>query len=341
VRSLIAVSLLLVMIVLAPTLTHDIFAKSKDSKAKDAIIKALGKSVEGKYSKISEMGYQLFGDNSTVVFWNKTTGPVIPPKPPTCLPTEHLENGKCVPNVTPSPTNTTKVVIVGDVSGTAVRDGIAKQNPELVIALGDLGYKSTLSWFKTEYVNKFPNLRCVVGNHEAASEDGSSSLEKEAKALCKDSWKVKVGNSVLFYGFNTNGNLDTQLGEAQDVLMDSTYMNGITSVHFVSHKPICSTPPNSHHPLELSKTFCNNLIQYTPNGVKVYFDNGHNHVLAQTKDGLTTTSGAGGKSHYDCGTNAVWIFCNNKSNGYLLYTINTINGDTTSKFYDASGKVIN
>lgn len=330
---------MLLALFLAPTLTHDLFAKSKDSKAKDAIIKALGKSVEGHYAKISEMSYQLFGSNNTVVFWNKTTGPVVPPSPPTCLPTEHFENGKCVPNVIPTNTTGSVVAIVGDVSGTAVRDGIKKVNPDLVIVVGDLGYQSSLSWFKSNYYNAFDHVRCVVGNHED-TEDGSASLLKEAKALCGESWYQKVGNATLFIGVNTNGNLDTQLGSVQDLLMNTVFMDGITNVHFVSHKPICSTPPNSHHPLELDKTFCNNLIQYTPTGVKIYFDNGHNHVYAETKDDLTKTVGSGGKSHYSCGTNAVWIYCNNKDYGFLAYTINATNGDSVSHFYGTTGKVI-
>ncbi len=329
---------MLLALLVAPTLTHDLFAKSKDSKAKDVIIKALGKSVEGHYAKIAEMGYQLFGSNNTVTFWNKTVGPIVPPPPLVCEPTEHAENGKCVPNVIPTNKTGSVVVIVGDVSGTAVRDGIKKVDPDLVIVVGDLGYQSTLSWFKSNYYNAFDHVRCIIGNHDA-TEDGSSSLLKEAKALCGESWYQKVGNSTLFIGLNTNGNLDTQLGATQDLLMNTAFMKNITNVHFVSHKPICSTPPNSHHPLELEKTFCNNLIQYTPTGVKIYFDNGHNHVYAETKDGLTHTTGAGGKSHYSCGTNTVWIYCNNKDYGFLAYTIDD-NGATISHFYGTTGKII-
>ena len=48
------------------------------------------------------------------------------------------------------------------------------------IGIGDLGYKSDLSYFKNL---KFD--RCVVGNHYF-DEDGSASLEKETLAYCGD-----------------------------------------------------------------------------------------------------------------------------------------------------------
>ena len=44
--------------------------------------------------------------------------------------------------------NIKKIAIVGDISGTSIRDSIREHNPDLVVALGDLGYESTLSTFK-------------------------------------------------------------------------------------------------------------------------------------------------------------------------------------------------
>lgn len=332
---------MLLTLLIAPTLTHDIFSKSKDSKAKDAIVKAIGKSVEGKWSKIDIASYSVFGSNATITPWNKTKGPVIPPPPLVCKSDEHPENGKCVPNVIPNPnaSSTTVVCMVGDISGTAVRDGMKSLGCDDVIALGDLNYASTLDSFIKDYgSNDFTVIKCVIGNHDS-SEDGSGSIIKQAKAFCGDSWWFKVGNATLFVGINTNGNLDVQLGAIQDILMNDQFMSGITSVHFVSHKAICSTPPNSHHPLELDKTLCNNLIQYTPTGVKVYFENAHNHVYAETKDSLTKTVGSGGRSHYTCGTDQIWIYCNDKNYGFLAYTI-ADNGDTVGHFYGSAGNLI-
>ena len=92
-----------------------------------------------------------------------------------------------VPNPPPS-SNVTKVVFVGDLSGTAVRDAVKKVNPDFVFALGDLGYQSSLSWFKSNWVNTFsPNIACEIGNHESANEDGTQALENEARQLCGDS----------------------------------------------------------------------------------------------------------------------------------------------------------
>jgi hypothetical protein len=325
-----------------------VLAKSKDSKAKDAIVKAVGKSVEGKWSKIDEASYSLFDSNSTITPYNKTkVGPVTPPLPPSCKTGDHLQDGKCVPDVKPAPGNVTRIALVGDIKGTSVRDAIAKENPDVVIGLGDLGYEATLSGFKSNYINYFNDkgvaVKCLIGNHED-TEDGSAALLKEASATCGAGvWWLKIGTSTLFIGVNTNGNLDTQLGIVQDLIMNETFMAGVTSLHYESHKPICATPPNSHHPLELDMTFCNNLIVYTPGTVQLYFDNGHNHVMGESVavDGiLYKTIGSGGKSHYECGKNTIWIFCNNTDNGFYMYEIDNTSGATTGSFISTAGKII-
>jgi hypothetical protein len=318
-----------------------VLAKSKDSKAKDAIVKTIGKSVEGKWSKIDLAGYSIFGSNATIFPYNKTVGPVVPPPPLVCEPNEHPDNGKCIPNETPSNITGTVVCLVGDIQGVAVRDGMKDFGCDDVIALGDLTYGSTLDSFVKDYgSNDFKVLRCVIGNHDADEEEKGKAIVKQAKLFCgEDAWWFKVGNATLFVGINTNGNLDTQLGNIQDALMNNQFMSNITSVHFVSHKAICMTPPNSHHK-ELLKTLCNSLRDYVPPGVRIYFDNGHNHVYAETKDGLTKTIGTGGRSHYECGIDQIWIYCNNKDNGFLAYTIDNSTGATVGHFYGTSGNLI-
>ena len=103
-------------------------------------------------------------------------------------------------------------------------------------------------------------------------------------------------------GFNTNGNLDTQLGTAQGLVTNPTFMQGIKDLFILSHKP-CFTSPNSHHPVESKvKTLCDSLAHYIPTGIKVYYIAGHNHQMASTVDGLKFISGGGGRSHYSCGT---------------------------------------
>jgi hypothetical protein len=317
---------------------QNVLAKSKDSKAKDAFIKAYSKSVEGKWSKIAESSYSIFGSNATITPYNKTKATPVPPiPPPSCKTGEHLENGKCILDVIPSDGNSSIVCLVGDISGTAVNDAMVKAGCQAKIGLGDLTYKSDLSAFKSQGFTK-----CDIGNHDA-EEDGSAALEKESIAYCNDTWWLKVGQSTLFIGLNTNGNLDVQLGTIQGWLMDSQFMSGITSVHITSHKAICDTPPNSHHK-ELLMELCNSITAYVPGIVKLYWENGHNHVYAETSDGLIKTIGTGGRSHYDCGTGMGkthdWTYCNNKDYGFLKYKIDNISGDTVGNFISTSGKVI-
>ena len=294
--------------------------------------------------------------------------PPVPPVPPTCEPNEHLVNGSiCVPNppapctngtenfngtcVPPNPppnpnpnpqpeptqNKTIKVVLTGDIAsstaGKAVFNKIKSLNADNVVVLGDLGYSSSLSWFKSTYGTLGNKLNCVVGNHEAANEDGTSSIEKEAKQYCANAYYFKK-NHVLFLGFNTNGDLVTQAAEAGKLLTNTQFMQGIKSVHIMSHKP-CAVPPNSHHGLEI-KSFCDAVKSKIPNGVTTFYDQAHNHVMSSSADGTYKQIGAGGKSHYTCGTNAQFPFCDNAHYGYLQYDIQP-DGTTKAGFYDFNG----
>ena len=224
------------------------------------------------------------------------------------------------------PTNSVnKIAIVGDISGTTIRNSIQEHNPDLVVALGDLGYKSSLSTFKKDY-GKF-NLKCLVGNHDSAEDSEGDPIVKEAPAYCGHWWNVKIGKTTMLFGFNTNGDLNNQLAAAKKVSLQ-----GIKNVFVMSHKP-CYTSPNSHHPVESNvKSFCNSLASSIPAGIKVYYIAAHNHQLASTVDGTKFISGGGGRSHYDCGTDAVWNFCDNKNYGFLEVTININNGNVAANF---------
>lgn len=304
------VLLLILPVILNGVVIHEVDAKSKskDSKAKDDFIKKAGKAVEGKWSKIEIGNMSLFGSNSTITFYNKTKV-ITPPNPP--------------PNPPPTPTgNTTVVCAVGDLSGSTVPGKM--KNCDEKVGLGDLGYGSDLSYFK-----KLGFDKCVVGNHDAP-EDGSAIIYKEALAYCGDNWNIKIGQSVLIFGFNTNGDLSKQLAAGKNIF--SNLMTNVKTVVLASHKP-CYTSPNSHHPVESSvKTLCDSLAGSVPQGVKIYYVSGHNHQMASTVDGLKFVSGAGGRSHYDCGTDALWNFCDNKNYGYLEMTIDNDNGNIGTKF---------
>lgn len=329
------------------------YAKSKDSKAKDAIIKALGKAVEGKYSKIDLMSVSKFNDSSSVFFYNKTKGPSPPipipcatgsivvngkciPQscPPNCPPapcptgTHEDSNGRCVPNVIP-PTpaaDATTVCLAGDLSGSSVPNSMKDCN--LKIGLGDLGYQSDLSYFKGLNFNK-----CVIGNHDSI-EDGTSSIQTEALTYCGDHWSLKTANgTTLIIGLNTNGDQQTQLSFYKTAISN---LAGIKNVIAVSHKN-GNVFPNAHHPAE-AKSLYSSIEQITT-GVKLFEISGHNHNLAQ--GGNWFIAGGGGRSHYSCGTDAVWTFCDNSNFGYLKLTVDNKNGNITTGFYDTSNKKLN
>jgi predicted phosphodiesterase len=224
-----------------------------------------------------------------------------------------------------STSNISTIALVGDISGTSIRDSIRARNPDLVVALGDLGYKSSLSTFKKDY--GIFNLKCLVGNHDSAEDSAGAPIVKEAPAFCGDWWNLKVGNATMLFGFNTNGDLNKQLEAAKKVSLQ-----GIKNLLMMSHKP-CYTSPNSHHPVEPNvKAFCDSLASSIPTGIKIYYIAAHNHQLASTVDGMKFISGGGGRSHYDCGTDGVWNFCDNKNYGFLEIAINTKNDNITATF---------
>ena len=162
------------------------------------------------------------------------------------------------------PVTNTKIALVGDISGTAIRDSINERNPDLVVALGDLGYKSSLSTFKKDY-GMF-NLKCLVGNHDSAEDSGGAPIVKEAPAYCGDWWNAKIGKATMLFGFNTNGDLNKQLQAAKKVSI-----KGIKTLIIMTHKP-CYTTPNSHHPVEPNvKSFCDSFASSIPAGIKVYY----------------------------------------------------------------------
>lgn len=282
---------------------------------------------------------------------------VVPNPPPPPVLVEICGNGiddnkngqideNCPINPPPVPTqNITKIIFTGDVEGTTVRDAIKNATPNFVTVLGDLMYDSTLSAFKSSYWNVFLNkIGCTIGNH-SAPEDGSSSIYVEAKALCKEAWDKKIAHSVIL-GFNSNGDtssLASQLVTLTGKVTDTAYMQGVKNVFIVSHKP-AHAAPNSHHPVSEDpqvKTFVDSLRSKVPAGIKIIEVNAHNHIMAKAPAQGYYTSGAGGKSHYECGTNSDWTYCNNSNYGYLLFEIDTNTGAIKSdKFYTSSGSVL-
>ncbi len=292
-------------------------------------------------------------NNGSSVLKSITVNPKVAPLPSHCEPDEHLVDNICIPNTpeptpTPTPTPTPvpeptatnmKVILVGDIedstAGNAVFNQIKVQNPTNVLVLGDLGYESNLAWFKSTYGTFGNKVNCVLGNHDAANEDGSSSIEKEALQYCANSYYIKK-NHVLFLAFNTNGDLTKQATDAGKLLTNTDFMNGVKSVHIVSHKP-CAVPPNAHHPVEI-KTFCDAVKAKIPSTIKVYYDQAHNHIYSRSVDGTYKQIGTGGKSHYTCGISADFPICLNQYYGFGEYIIKP-DGTTTFEFKDYNGVV--
>jgi len=300
-------TIFLAIIILGSVFVHSGDAKSKDSKAKDKIIKAIGSAVEGKYSTIKLIQLSKSNVSDYILAYNTTKAAPTPPPP-------------VPPNPPPTPTgSTTKVCLIGDLKGSTVPN--LMKNCNLKIGLGDLGYGSDLSYFKGLHFDK-----CVIGNHDA-TEDGSSSIYKEALAYCGDHWSQKIGNSTLIIGMNTNGDQSVQVSSVQSAL--SQYKS-IKTIVLVSHKG-GHVPPNSHHPAEASSLY-KQLEALVPSTMKLLEIVGHNHVMSSAPSMNWYQAGAGGKSHYSCGTDQVWTFCDNSNYGYLELTVDNSNGNTAAKF---------
>lgn len=240
------------------------------------------------------------------------------------------------PEPQPVPENQTvkNVIMVGDIYGSHgvnVAKAIKAKDPELVVLLGDLGYSDNLNYLKANYGDLGNKLACIIGNHE-------SSLITEAKNYCANDFYIRDFNGAVFFGVNTDGNLDQQLGLAQALVMNPQFMENVTSVHVMTHKP-CAVPPNSHHTVETDvKTFCDSLKAKVPKNVTLYFDAGHNHVLSESADGQYKQAGGGGRDLYSCGISTAFPFCKS-TYGFLEYTIEP-NGETTSHFYNEQGGLI-
>ena len=136
-----------------------------------------------------------------------------------------------------------------------------------------------------------------------------------------------IGKSTLVLGFNTNGDIPSQLKTATSAVSSHS---GLKTVIAVSHKA-GHVPPNSHHPAEAASLY-SQLEKSLPSTVTLYEIVGHNHVMSSAPSMNWYQSGAGGKSHYSCGTDQVWTFCDNSNYGYLELTVDNNNGNTAAKF---------
>lgn len=239
--------------------------------------------------------------------------------------------------------DTTIIDLVGDIDcSNNLHEQIRKDNPTYFIGLGDLCYESDLTSFKNTYgdLEKGGELGCLIGNHDS-EEDGSPQIFKEAQAFCNDHWYLKVAKgTTLLLGLDSNGDINAQTSWGESVVTNSSLMDGVKNVIILAHKP-AHTPTNSHHPVEPPI-----LEMYTAieakigSDVNVYEVSGHNHFMAESKDGKWFISGAGGRSHYEGETDSIWTFLNLKDYGYLQLKIDNNNGKINSNFFGLDGSLI-
>ena len=241
-------------------------------------------------------------------------------------------------------TNITVIDTVGDIDcSNNLPDQVKKDNATLFIILGDLCYKNDLTSFMNTYGN-FKNakeLACLIGNHDS-QEDGNLVILDQARKFCGDHWYRKVANNTtLLIGLDTNGDTNLQTKWGQSMVTNETLMKGIKNVLLMTHKP-AHTPPQSHHPAEVSTIqMISGIESSIPKTIKVYEIAGHNHFMAESKDGRWFISGAGGRSHYEGTTDSEWPFLNKIDYGYLQIKINNTDGNILStQFYGLDGRRI-
>jgi hypothetical protein len=345
-------SLVLVPSLLLSPVSAQVVLSPADNQAKQDIIDSLSKAVDHRWAQYDMINVSRSYDNSSFTVYNQSGFVPEPPivvVPPVPEPVENETGGPDVnvsqpvenetETIPPSPSaenKTIKVALVGDLDGNEVVDAVAKSKSDYNIALGDMGYDRSLDGFIAMW-NELSNHKCVIGNHDS-TEDGSESIYRQAKAYCGDIWFLKVANNTLFIGFNTNGNLQTQLATAQNYVSSGSQLDGVKNIVLVSHKP-CATPPGSHHGVESNvKAFCDGVKSKLPAGVNLYLVSGHNHFMSQTSDGKSFVSGAGGRSHYEGGTGSGWDYFNNNDDGFLQMQIT--NGNIGSFFYGTNNGLI-
>jgi predicted phosphodiesterase len=242
------------------------------------------------------------------------------------------------------PSGTTRIDAVGDLDcSNGLHDQIKKDKPDYFIALGDLCYNPDLSEFHNTWndINNGKEFACVIGNHDA-EEDGNPTIFKQVQQYCKDHWYRKVaGGTTLLLGLDTNGDIQSQMLWGQNLVTDQSIMKGVKTVIFFSHK-MAHSPP-SHHHVESSTIELYEKIQSSiPKGIEIYEVAGHNHIMAESKNGHWFVSGAGGESHYQgFTTDSDWPFVNDKDYGYLQLQIDNNDGNVISThFYGLDGGLI-
>jgi hypothetical protein len=323
-------------------------------KAKDDLSKKLGQAVEGDYKSvcIGTVSRTINGSDFKV-FQNKSSCYVIKPEPlppvPICKPNEHLETNKCVPNP-PEPKPNASIVascvnFVGDIKlGNGIHDQLVKTGCDHTVILGDI-YSTSTKDFIAQYSDLVQKIGaknqtgfCDVGNHESIEDNEGGTIIKDMADYCGQYWTFKPNGNTMVLGFNSNGDL-TKIGSYfTGVLKDATAMKGIKNVVVTEHKN-CYINEGPHHKVESKvKALCDLIASNVPAGVKVWYIAGHEHNMQVSPDEMKRVSGAGGKSHYDCGTG--WK-CNDTDYGFFKLLIDDKTGTMDWTAFDIKGNPVN
>ena len=272
----------------------------------------------------------LFCERVPPVVDNQTT---IPPVINDTVPT---------PKPTPVDNKTRTIAALGDVDCDELVDPIKNSNPTLILILGDLCYDKNLTSFLSAWGTLGNLIKCTIGNHEAEENAASSTVIQQALDYCKNDQYVKHGKTIIFL-VNTNGDLNKQLLGVKNLLGNQTFIGEFKNVVLATHKP-CENLPGAHHPVESKvKAFCQAFNDAVPAGMQEIYLSGHDHIIAKgvnAEGDLYFISGAGGRSHYECGTvTGIWQFCNDKDYGWLELKI-APDGKFTDKFFNIRGEEI-
>jgi predicted phosphohydrolase len=243
------------------------------------------------------------------------------------------------PQPQPEPPRVTKTINwVGDVHGSAgeqVFNRIKVSPFDLTVVLGDLWYGN---WekFQQTYGTLGNKVACVLGNHEY----DSSEVERLSLAYCENDWILGENeeyNGVMIIGVNANEGLTAQLNKIKANFNNATFMKGTHTVILATHQP-CFNTEGSKHGVE-QPAFCKAFDAAVPNGIHEYYLAGHEHLMMKGQDGDKKffISGAGGRTHYDCGKlDSIHTWCDDSHYGFLQMKIEP-DGDITTKFIDYNG----
>lgn len=230
-----------------------------------------------------------------------------------------------------------EIAFIGDIgdnhNALNVRNALYKIQPDLIVCLGDMTYSNNFTWFKQKYIDLFPNVKCIVGNHDLKK--GNISMAKEAYNLFGKTWSYRVDNKLLV-GLDSERNFASQYKWFEKMIAKE---ENLTEVFINTHRPCNVQTDNRTAPVGLFE-MCERIKDLIPLDAKLSFIAAHHHVMAKTKDkeGYDLyVSGAGGAFKQAC-SKPIFSWCNDIDYGYLLFKIK--NDQVEPSFYDVNNQLL-